>query len=166
MRGNYSIGTVSVENGSKVVTGLGVIWTGVLEPGDKILFGEETNHYLIENVDAFNQLTLTEPYSGDTATDLTYIAGPSVVVLTEPEYILNKTTIIANGSDYASISGLPNPSYVTVTVPEDQGIPEQPVQTVTDGEFRMTTTVPGQYSIRVSTQSYADYEVIIDANPA
>ena len=166
MRGNYSIGTVSVENGSPIVVGVGVLWAGALQPGDQFQIAGETEHYLIASVDAFNQITLTSDYDGSTESGLSYMAGPSVVLLDEPEYIVNKTTIDADGVDYVSIDDLPNPAYVTVEVPENQGIPEQPVTTVTDGEFRMTTTVEGQYKITVHAHDYNDFEVIIDADPA
>ncbi|WP_133717077.1 hypothetical protein [Methylocaldum gracile] len=166
MRGNYSLGTVSVENDSDIVTGLGVLWLGTLQPGDQFQIAGESDYYLVASVDDFNQLTLTSNYTGSTASGLGYTAGPSVVQLSDPSYTVNKISIDADGTDYVSIAGLPNPSYVTVEVPENQGIPEQPVTTVTDGEFRMTTTVAGQYKITVHAHDYNDFEVIVDAGAA
>jgi hypothetical protein len=166
MRGNYSIGTVSVENGSDIVTGLGVLWLGVLFPGDQIVIGSDTEHYQIDQVQEFNRLKLLTNYQGSTQSNAAYIAGPSVVQLSDPSYTVNKTTIDADGSDYVAISGLPNPSQVTVEVPPDLGIPAQPTTLVTDGEFRMTTTVAGQYKITVHANDYNDFEVTVNAGAA
>jgi hypothetical protein len=166
MRGNYSIGTVSVENGSDIVTGLGVLWLGVLFPGDQIVIGSDTEHYQIDQVQEFNRLKLLTNYQGSTQSNAAYIAGPSVVQLSDPSYTVNKTTIDADGSDYVAISGLPNPSQVTVEVPPDLGIPAQPTTLVTDGEFRMTTTVAGQYKITVHAHDYNDFEVTVNAGAA
>jgi hypothetical protein len=52
----------------------------------------------------------------------------------------SKTIISANGVDASVISGLPNPTQVTV---EPGGS-----YTVTDGTFEFSTEVPGAYTIR------------------
>lgn len=57
----------------------------------------------------------------------------------------NKTTLIANGNDSITLSGLPNPCSV-ISDPED---PEEEHLTVAGGGFVFTAENPGKYRFRI-----------------
>lgn len=63
---------------------------------------------------------------------------------------LDVTEIDADGVDTATISGIPNPSTVTVTGPIESE------QTVTDGTLEVTTNTTGEYKIKISSFPYQD----------
>jgi hypothetical protein len=70
-RANDSAGTVSVANGSTVVTGIGTTWkTWNRGRGDRIRIG--TVDYLVAWVESETQLRLATPYAGATASGLAY----------------------------------------------------------------------------------------------
>lgn len=72
--------------------------------------------------------------------------------------------ITANGVSAATLgAGLPNPSTVVIRPPADLGIANIANQIVTDGTFNLTTTVPGDYTVKVSATHYLDYEETISA---
>lgn len=80
----YSIGDVSVVNGSKTVTGSGTGWQGSAATsrpywvGRKITITDSLSiarEYTIESVDSATQITLTENYEGSTEGSLVYIIG-------------------------------------------------------------------------------------------
>ena len=67
--GTYVTGTVSVTNGSTLVTGAGTAWkTANRGRGDRILIGGV--NYVVLGVDSETQLRLTAPYAGATAAGL------------------------------------------------------------------------------------------------
>jgi hypothetical protein len=84
------------------------------------------------------------------ATDpnLNYVTGepPTQGVAARPTFSgsLDKTAISANGTDAATLSGLPNPTTVTLTGPQGRN-----TYTVTDGSFALTTAWPGAYRIDI-----------------
>jgi len=68
----YKTGTVSVTNGSAVVTGSGTAWLTYVHVGDSFKIKSENAVYSIASVDSDNQITLTTNYVGVTASDLEY----------------------------------------------------------------------------------------------
>ncbi|HUJ79411.1 MAG TPA: hypothetical protein VLY45_03735, partial [Nitrospiria bacterium] len=73
----YNTGTVSVTNGSAVVTGSGTTWTGAgIATGgaspDQFKVSLDGTYYSVLSVDSDTQLTLTAPYNGSTATGGAY----------------------------------------------------------------------------------------------
>jgi len=73
----YTTGTVSVTNGSAVVTGSGTSWSGNVSAGDKFGVGstdpnEITTWYTIQSVDSDTQITLTSNYQGPTESGQSY----------------------------------------------------------------------------------------------
>jgi hypothetical protein len=69
---NYTTGTVSVTNGSAVVTGAGTAWLANVGPGDKIRIGTSRKWYTIASVDSDTQITLSTAYTGATAAGQSY----------------------------------------------------------------------------------------------
>lgn len=65
-------------------------------------------------------------------------------------------TIAANGSDAATVSGIPAGALAAL----DGGTP----QPVTDGEVRITATVPGAYRLTLTHPEKLSFEVTINAN--
>lgn len=104
----------------------------------------------------------------DTANDATEYY-PSGVKTTRPLITSvatwDTTSITANGTAKATLgSSLPNPSTVFITPPAGLGLPAVAPQTVTDGTFRLSTTVPGAYTVTVRAFPYQDYTVTINAS--
>lgn len=75
----------------------------------------------------------------------------------------NKTTILANGTDTGTITGLPNPSVLQVTPAVSTGIPQQTPETITSGTWSINTDSPGGYSINIKSFPFRDYTQIITA---
>ncbi len=68
----YKAGTVTVTNGSAVVTGSGTAWTTIeVRPGD-VFLTDGTRLYEILTVDSATQITLAGPWAGTTASGQTY----------------------------------------------------------------------------------------------
>lgn len=78
----------------------------------------------------------------------------------------NKTSITANGVDSCTLSGLPNPTTVTIELPLTSVISAATVltYTITDGSFTLSTNDPGTYTVRVLNKfPYAPYSQVITA---
>lgn len=67
---DYSTGTVSVTQGSKVVTGSGTTWLANVDPG--MLLRLAGSYYVVASVDSNTQVTLAEGYLGATAATQSY----------------------------------------------------------------------------------------------
>jgi len=68
----YRTGTVSVSNGSAIVTGLGTQWLTYAHVGDAFKIKSENVVYSIASVDSNTQITLSTNYVGVTASGLEY----------------------------------------------------------------------------------------------
>lgn len=68
----YKTGTVSVTNGSAVVTGAGTSWLSEVEVGDGFIIRGIAATYDIASVDSNTQLTLSVGYAGSTASGVSY----------------------------------------------------------------------------------------------
>lgn len=73
---NYSTGTITVTNGSKVVTGAGTTWNTLVDAGMLLRVGGAGRYYVIESVDSVTQVTLSEAYEGATAAGQAYVFSP------------------------------------------------------------------------------------------
>jgi hypothetical protein len=73
---------------------------------------------------------------------------------------IDKTAISANGTDAATLSGLPNPSTVTVINP-DGSISRSPV---TAGTFALTATAAGLYRLYVDAFPATDFQTAVTAS--
>lgn len=69
---DYAAGTVSVTNGSAVVTGAGTAWLANVDAGMLLRVGGAGRYYVVESVDADGQVTLTDAYEGVTAAGAAY----------------------------------------------------------------------------------------------
>jgi len=105
------------------------------------------------------QITVDEAAIEGTADDLTQYINPDTLEITDKSdlpAILDKTEIIANAQDQAIISGLPNPTVVTV---DEIGAYE-----VTDGDFEFTVDTSGEYQIICKAFPYLDKEFTVNAS--
>ncbi|MDY0206210.1 MAG: hypothetical protein RBR82_06245 [Pseudomonas sp.] len=86
----YREGTISVTNGSTVVTGVNTYWAASIVAGDSLLAADK--QYEITSVDSDTQLTLTTAYTGDTATGLSYAI---IVISTTTSGLASRITNVA-----------------------------------------------------------------------
>lgn len=70
-------------------------------------------------------------------------------------YTLSKPTIIADGTDTLTISGLPNPCQVTW--------PDGLQSEVTDGEIIFGTDLPGFHEFKLEAFPYKDLTITVEA---
>lgn len=70
----YKTGTVSVTNGSAVVTGTNTLWLSNINAGDAFTVAGTGVIYDVASVDSDTQISLTAPYGGSTASGLIYAA--------------------------------------------------------------------------------------------
>lgn len=68
----YKTGTVSVTNGSQVVTGTGTAWLSNIQPGDGFTVAGTQVPYTVGSVDSDGQITLSSPYAGSSGSALAY----------------------------------------------------------------------------------------------
>ena len=68
----YDFGTVTVTNGSAVVTGSGTQWSANLDDGELFTVIGSGIAYTIGSVDSDTQVTLTANYAGSSASGLSY----------------------------------------------------------------------------------------------
>lgn len=74
----YSVGTISVTNGSAIVTGAGTTWVGNVVAGNLVTM-PNGGRYVVQTVDTNGQITLTIAYAGATASaQIYYIITASV----------------------------------------------------------------------------------------
>lgn len=68
----YKSGTVSVTNGSNIVSGFGTTWLANVQPGQGFKIAGDDSVYTVAAVSADYQLQLSAPYEGATASDQQY----------------------------------------------------------------------------------------------
>lgn len=73
----YRTGTVSVTNGSNIVTGEGTSWLSNVEPGDLFTVVGHNFWYEVASVDSDTQLTLSANWPGEDQTGLGYAIATS-----------------------------------------------------------------------------------------
>lgn len=71
----YSTGTVSVTNGSKIVTGSGTTWNTLVDAGMLLHIGSE-RVYVVASIDSTTQLTLRDAYEGTGGSGKSYTLNP------------------------------------------------------------------------------------------
>lgn len=85
-----------------------------------------------------------------------YVTGGTVTAKAAVTASWDKTSITANGTDTAALTGLP--TTCTIYVDGDAGT------AVTDGAFNFTATDEGEYSIILDEPGYVKTEWTIDAS--
>lgn len=93
--GSYSTGTISVTNGSKVVTGSSTTWNTLVDAGMLLRIGTE-RVYVVASIDSTTQLTLRDAYQGTTGTGKSYSLNPTVATGTGPYQTFDYVTVCAN----------------------------------------------------------------------
>ena len=68
----YKIGTVTVVNGSNIVTGDGTVWLANISVGDWFKIDDISTIYQIASVDSDIQITLSVNYAGANGSGLAY----------------------------------------------------------------------------------------------
>jgi hypothetical protein len=63
---NYSTGTISVTQGSAVITGSGTTWNTLVDVGMLLQVAATGRYYVVKSVDSTTQITLTEAFEGST----------------------------------------------------------------------------------------------------
>ena len=81
--------------------------------------------------------------------------GYSIFARPEMPAAIDKTEILANGIDVATITGIPVGSSVAI---------DSEAWAVDDGVFELTVDTPGEYRISISCWPYLDKELIIHAS--
>lgn len=77
----YGIGTISVTNGSAIVTGSGTLWLANVAAGQKLRMPNNVR-YTILTVDSDTQITLQVAYTGSTAASIGYYIITATTTLT------------------------------------------------------------------------------------
>ena len=93
-------------------------------------------------------------YTGDRSDDL-HVSNGEVLDCVEMPLIATNTPLLANGTDEAVISGIPE--GVQVEWPDGQ------TDIVTGGEIRFSVDLAGTYTFRFTAVPYLDQEVVIEA---
>lgn len=93
-----------------------------------------------------------------TANDATQYVAAGVVTNKPPMgCTINKTTMLANGVDSATISGVPNPTTARVSGPASS------TATVIDGTLQLTFDLPGTYKVALTSINKLPQEFAINA---
>lgn len=90
----YLTGSVSVTNGSPVVTGTGTLWSANLAAGQKMMIGSV--RYVILSVDSNTQVTLTTNYSESTLSGQPYLVLTTTTAIVTLTQDTNKYEIIGS----------------------------------------------------------------------
>lgn len=109
---DYSTGTVSMTNGSTVVTGSGTSWSANVDAGMLFRHGAE-RVYVVASVDSNTQITLTDAYEGATDTGEAYtlkrLETASAPYKTSDTYTVAGNRLIACDDNIVYFSGHRNP---------------------------------------------------------
>ena len=87
----YITGTISVTNGSAVVTGSGTLWLANISPNDYIRIRD--TFFQVSSVDSNTQVTIISVYEGQTGTGLDYTAVPMRTGTFRNFTVQNNTTV-------------------------------------------------------------------------
>jgi len=111
----------------------------------------------IDTVDplVFGPTMVAMYYDGPLSQADIYVESGSVLQRQPMVLITTNTPLLANGTDEAVISGIPE--GVQVEWPDGQ------VDTVTDGEIRFSVDLPGTYTFQLTAVPYLDQEITIEA---
>ncbi|MBV1928306.1 MAG: right-handed parallel beta-helix repeat-containing protein [Gammaproteobacteria bacterium] len=87
----YSVGTLSIPNGSTTVTGIGTLWLANVAVNDYILIG--VSFMLISSVDSDTTITLDNTYNGEPLTGVSYVAQTMFTGATLKNFVVNGSII-------------------------------------------------------------------------
>ena len=97
----YRTGTVVVTNGSKIVTGVGTLWTTAVNTGDAFALVDANLNptgawYEVEAVTSNTSLTLKQSYAGTTGSNIQYCVFNLVGNMTTPSFAQRLATFFAS----------------------------------------------------------------------
>jgi hypothetical protein len=96
-----------------------------------------------------------------TANCVDVTASPKKIVPKQPIVLTqDKETIVADGVDESTISGIPNGAFVSVVMNDRTSVMSG---VVTDGQIEVSSDVPATYVITVSTQNMLAASVTVIA---
>ena len=93
-------------------------------------------------------------YTGDRSDDL-HVSNGEVLDCGEMSLITTNTPLLANGTDEAVISGIPEGAQVEW--------PDGQTDIVTGGEISFSVDLPGTYTFRFTAVPYLDKEITVEA---
>lgn len=140
---NYTDGTISILNGTAVITGTGTLWDPTWV-GYRIRFGNNNLDYIIASIDSPTQITLAQPIStGQDWVNANYTLYKDTWQM-PADFMPGKALMIGNTTLRMRIKHIPRYQF------EEQMLVLRPLFTnmtmyYTDHEFNMTTK---QYQIR------------------
>lgn len=104
----YRTGTVTVNNNSATVTGVGTLFVdnGTLNPGD-IFFAPDAKDYEIASIQSNTQLTLVTPYLGANAAGASYAIAPIGLLPSALALQVKSTLALASQASAAAILSTP-----------------------------------------------------------
>jgi len=120
-------GTISLSNGSPTVTGDATTFTTEVNTGEFLLISDGGTNYTLPviSVDSDTQLTLSDSFTGPTASGLSYRAISSAQLVSVPTQLINQTTLAIRGlnNDKANWNQLLTvDGDVTITAPDSTTI--------------------------------------------
>lgn len=124
----------------------------------------DSNGVILRTGSCPDSMLLEQAQAGQTAiegiaNDVTqYISVGAVTNKPALGSTIDKTTILANGIEIATISGLPNPTQATIT-----GGGASSTMTVIDGVLALTFNVTGVYKVRLTAINKLPQEYSINA---
>lgn len=111
----YRTGTVTVNNNSATVTGVGTLFVdnGTLNPGD-IFFAPDAKDYEIASIQSNTQFTLVTPYLGANAAGASYAIAPIGLLPSALALQVKSTLALASQASAAAILSTPAQGLTTV----------------------------------------------------
>lgn len=125
--------------------------------------GKITKNVMCDSTEIINQFDFeTEGYIEGESNDITqYVFEETITDKPTSPCTIDKYVISPDGVDSATISNIPNPSEVSITIVSADGAEFVNNFTVTDGSLVFNSLVVGEYSVKIRTLNYLDYVVLI-----
>lgn len=147
----YKIGTVSVTNGSAIITGSGTAWQANAAPGDLFVRAGDEAVYTVGSVATDGQMTLTTPYGGVTGSGVGYVLHrdfhPNGQPLLRNGDVETAAIFNAFAAAVAPVSGFGSAAYATLAT---TGTPTSGVPNAALGFYGLgTQAVPPSASISI-----------------
>lgn len=101
--------------------------------------------------------------SGDPNTQYVQVLSETPTVVARPnlQVSVDKTSIIADGDDYLTLSGLPDPCEIIIDAPDPTV--ETTITEVLGGGFEFEATTPGLYTIEIRRFPFLPFKIEITA---
>lgn len=117
---SYTTGSITVTQGSKVVTGSGTSWLANVDAGMLLQVTGGPEHYAVASVDSDTQVTLSEAFREGTSAGAGYalrpLATPVAATLqqaTFPVAVANRLVVVIGGRSYFSTADFAQEMFTT-----------------------------------------------------